>query len=256
MNTNMLVVLGLTAGESGMAEKLCDWMSLLSGKLENRHILICSDANVHEEVRVKTRISAESAFETVDTFLADPISSDSEIVRMNHLFKGVSSHILNNYKSPWIWIEPDCVPIVSNWVDALETAYESQCKRFLGSHMKFIGTENVSLSKVAVYPVGAYRDIAPYCDGSTLFNKLAAKELVSKSTKTLLIQQMDYNHETDFGKIRPSSVLLCADKSGELIKSYRAQNQKPKQEPVVEAEKIQQSRSGWFTQKVALLNSK
>jgi len=49
----------------------------------------------------------------------------------------------------WLWMEPDCVPLVSDWLDRLEAGYKSADKPFFGAE---VTQPKRRLSGVAMYP--------------------------------------------------------------------------------------------------------
>lgn len=229
MNT-VLLTLGFHTGDAVQAERLCDWIYQLQEREQIGTALLVCDSEVHPEMQTKVRLAAEVAFHSVELVVATPTERAGKTDRSNNLIRFAARHIAAAYRTPWLWIEPDCVPLKKTWFFDLALGYYSQPKRFFGSHLKSIkgaGEEQISLARVAIYPQDAVNDIEPFCSGTAPFNLFGGKALVERSTKSRLVQQIAYNHETDFDKIRPDAVMLHSDKTGALISHLRAQREVP-----------------------------
>ena len=205
---NPLIVIPFNAADAPLAEKLCDFIYFLSGRKQSGSCLLVAYKNVHEEVQVKVSAAAEVAFSNVELVVAPEISSSAKPDRVNHLFRFAADYISKNYRLPWLWLEPDCVPLKKDWQEQLGAAYESQPKRFLGAYMK-TAEDKFFLARVSVYPSDAIMDLS------------SSATIVSRATKTRLTQEIKYNHETDLAKIREDAILLHSDKSGKLINHLR-----------------------------------
>jgi hypothetical protein len=221
----MLCALGFHSGDAAQAEKLCDWIFQLNGNRKTGHVLLAAAEDVHPEMQMKVKLAAEVAFDTVDLLATHPTERMGKTEKVNSLFAQTAMHIFNGYRVPWVWIEPDCVPLKSTWLADLSDAYYAQPRRYMGSHMmaKTRDSKDVMvLARVACYPAGAMRDLEPYFNGNAPFNMVAEKTLVERSTKSRLIQQIAYHHETDHDKIRPDALMLHSDKTGALVNDLRA----------------------------------
>lgn len=189
----MLIVLSITNAEQ--AEKLLDFIFRLSGRIQSGSCLLIAPANLHEEFRIKVRLSAEVAFSHVDMTTA----SDSH-------FAAAASKVRDAYKEPWLFIESDCVPLRPDWIDQLANAYDAQPKKFMGSHVKD-ETGNIHLARQSVYP----------------FEFNPAVDRIGASTKCRMVQHGQYVKRED---IRPDAVLFCSDMTGELISVLKTELKK------------------------------
>ncbi len=191
----LLIVIPFTKETASQAEKLCDFIFWLSGKASSGHCLLVATDGVHEEWKLKTRLAAEVAFETVD--LVDIKTDDGFLA-------SIASIVAKRYKSPWLMLDPECVPLKCGWIERLNEFYQSQPKKYVGSHVKT--GEVILLGRNSIYPINAIDDFNDKVD------------LVAASTKCRIIQQGKY---TALEEIRPDSVLFCSDKTGELMKAIR-----------------------------------
>lgn len=194
----MIIQLGFTAAQANDAEALLDWMFQLHGKKKAMAIVLIAANDCHEEFRTKVRLSAEVAFNHVDSIIASP----------DNLF-GASMEFSDGLRSPWIYLEPDCIPLVHNWMSQLELAHEAQHKKILGPFMK--SAEKIWVTFHSVY--------APD------INRMNGHDLTEFATKTRLIQCGKYTGRADVrdkSKDDPA-YLFCGDSSGELIKTLRSE---------------------------------
>lgn len=126
---------------------------------------------------------------------------------------------------PWLWLEPDCVPLVPGWDDTLEAAYRTAGKPFFGARMKF-QTGDEYLNGVAIYPrdaVGRAPALvtramwSQFPEMEIAFDVAGGAEVLRQSHFTDLIQ-FDYRSEPD-GRIEPreGTALFHGDRNGELL---------------------------------------
>jgi len=227
---NLLIVVPSCADDAPIVERMMDWIYQLSGRQQQGHVLLAYAHDLHAEMRLKLRICAELAFETVSEFQAnaqwvDAVASGSvapktKVEFINNLWQQTARHVAGHFRFPWLWLEPDCVPLTPDWMTKIADGYARQPRKFFGSHMKrkVNEAESLFLSRTSVYPVGAFNEYRKYI-GSPPLEWTAAQFSIPRSTKTRLIQQMAYDGE--FSKVRPDAVLLHSDKSGRLIEHLR-----------------------------------
>ncbi len=222
---SILTVISFTADNAPIAERLCDWIFHLSGRNQKGHALLVAAADVHKEMCAKTSIAAEVAFESSELIVAPDIGTQSPVAVANQMFKFSGDYIVRHFKCPWLWLEPNCVPLKPDWREILSAAYDSQPKRYMGSHLRLSpmaadSPERLCLSRCSIYPYDAIGDMSPFCDAPAPFQISSAQQVLSRSTKSRLIQELIYSN--DPSKVRPDACVLNGDKSGELIEHLRA----------------------------------
>ncbi len=107
------------------------------------------------------------------------------------MFEKVAQTIQECIKLPWLWCEPDCVPLRESWLDALAALYYVQPKRFMGAWVdtKQEGMPPRHLAGCAIYDSHAYSGMREFTTSSTVaFDIGAANYTVIRSTNTQLIQ--------------------------------------------------------------------
>lgn len=228
---NLLTLLPVSAADSTQAESLLDYIAALGGKKPSGAILIVAAPDVHEESRIKLRIAAEIGFESVEVLALPWPKQETPMTKpeaINYLFSQGAQHVSQCYKTPFIWLEADALPLKADWRERFWLSYQSQPKRYMGSIMKDPASR-LALSRVAIYPVGAAYDTHIFCQQKIPFELAAMEELVKRATKTTLIQQLPFGANTERSKIREDAVLLHSDKESVLLTALREElNVKPK----------------------------
>lgn len=220
MKNALLIVLPTCASDAPLAERLLDWCFELHGRQPRGHGFIACASDVHPEMMKKLEISAQLAFETFTVTQAKASDRVRNSERMNDLFLHVAERMAGDYRAPWLWLEPDCVPVREDWIERLGDVYYSQPKRYVGPHLKI--KENTFLSKVALYPVGAIHDLKKACGESVPFWVAGSAITLPKSTKTRIVQHGVFVPENGLAQIRPETVLYHSDKTQMLIEFVRA----------------------------------
>lgn len=196
----MIVALSFNAEQVAQAESLLDFIFFLHGKKKADAILLISAPNVHQEYTTKIKISAEVAFNHVHLIYG----------KSDDLFAAASECIESIYRDIWLYLEPDSVPLIPRWIEAIENAYLDQPKKILGPHLK--KDERTWVAVNSVYSQDIHR--------------MSGQELTICSTKTRVIQIGKYTGRADVrdkSKDDPA-YLFCGDSSGELIKTLRAES--------------------------------
>jgi hypothetical protein len=185
---NILIVIPFTAEQAEQAERLCDYIYHLADRNQGKSCLLIPAADVHPEMRLKVRLAAEVAFEQVNLYATKGATIDE-----------AAKYVASNYKSPWLWLEPDCVPLEKGWSFELAQAYDSQPKKFMGAYCKN-GDSSMYLARQSVYPAQ--------------IESARTGDIEVYSTKCRLIQIGKYD---GMDKIRPDAVLFCSDPTGKLM---------------------------------------
>ena len=214
----ILTVIPCHAGDCVRAEKLLDQILALNRKKQSGHALLVFSPDVPQENRDKLRITAEVAFKSVSTFsptlprdIPDKISTISIILSLT------AQHVFKNFKSPWLWIEPDCLPLKTDWMASLTHEWDNTAMRYIAGHLKY--GEAIGMSRIAVYANDAIRDFEASASTNVPFDFYA----VNMSMKSRLFQTVNIAAESDSTLIRPDAVLAHSDKAGVLIEKITQQ---------------------------------
>lgn len=179
----MMVVIPFHNGDLHLVPKLLRWIA----ELGDHNIYNC--ILVHpESIDIKPIKS-----------LSDDIFASTSSIRVSKAFDNVPwpkganiafgitiEYIFRNRMGPFLWLEPDCVPLKTGWLDEIFDEY-LKCGKPL------LGTVNCSkkerhLSGVAVYPEYAYNFWREWLPNTRAFDMVNQEHIISRSYHTNLIQ--------------------------------------------------------------------
>src|SRR5689334_9021880 len=185
----LIPILAFSASDFHQAEKLLDLIALYKNKQPSDYLLMVAAADTHAEMHERMKVAASIGFEHHALLNAPSAGEGREkYERVNHLFKTAAQFIGANYRTAFLWLEPDAVPTRSNWLEELVSAYDAQPKLYM-TPVLVSGDGNASvIGRVGVYPRGAGMDIGQHFEAKVAFEISAGEYLVRKSTKTRLIQ--------------------------------------------------------------------
>ncbi len=234
----MICVIPFSRSDFPQAVELLKWINELGGCHQHSCLLV-----VHSEFQWSdaTRVLelANKAFRK-----ASLIASQNKDIgwprAANDLFLTAATYIHEKLHEPFFWCDPDCIPLKSGWLDALQTAYEKANKPFLGRVYSCSdrGLPSQLLSGIAVYPSNAIESIGPHCHASRAWDVEAVHTMLQNGADADLIQwfwgqpnlaptfarektsQSPINTFT-LHKLEPNAVVFHRNKDGTLIKLLR-----------------------------------
>lgn len=158
----MIVTIPFCSRDLNLAVSLLEWIDDLGGCRKYACLLV-ADAKLTDAEVAPIRKIAKACFKTVN-FIKTPYAiklrqtNDSPWpVGPNMAFYMTALYLAMTSKEPWLWCEPDVVPLCPGWLEKIEAEYQSSQKPFLGP---VIETQNKSfkpqyLNGTAVYPANA-----------------------------------------------------------------------------------------------------
>lgn len=208
-----------------------EWMFDLDG-LQERHecwLLASkpvSDAENNEVVR-----AARKAFKTV--FLAKQLVEDESgwPTSCNSLWVR-AARVMHENRKPWLWLEPDAIPLKSRWLDALEEEYGRIGKPFLGAwHDQPVP----HLNGIAIYPPNIeHYNSALLNPGKIAWDLVNPQTTLRHAHLSQLIQHkwsgngqsidappMSFMTDQDMEVLHPNAVIFHRCKDGSLINRLR-----------------------------------
>lgn len=204
----LLIVIPFCKADAEKAERLIEWIFQLHGRRKNGHCLLVSAPDVHPEQIEKNKVSAEVAF---DTCSAVKVQQPG----VNPLFLGAAKYIMQNYRLPFFWMEPDCSPLHPNWINQLAGSYYAQPKRYNGSFLK--GNDDLWTARCIVYPHDAYKDIEPLAKTNHQFNFAARSAIIPAATKHGLVRELLIDTTEAYGNLPANAIAVHGDKNGIAI---------------------------------------
>jgi hypothetical protein len=136
----------------------------------------------------------------------------------------------NKIQGPFLWCEPDCVPVKKDWLDLIAAAYVSGNKPFMGNVVEAFTNQHTRTRVVrhmtgnAVYPDKAYLHAPKLMEAhGTAWDVLAAEQILQKFHVTELIQHEFRAPEIRTlaelnAIIRPNTALFHSDKFGAIAR--------------------------------------
>jgi len=220
MNTRLLVVIPFSANDGVLAEHLCDFIHLVNKRQQEGHCLLVCAGDVHDEMKAKVELAAKVAFEGVELITVPKMTDPNKNLHINNMFKTAAGHVIGTYRTPFLWLEPDCVPVKHGWLEAVAESHFNQAKRYSGPWQKLMTAEPVIfLNRIAVYPPDCLRELTAPLGTQMAFNINAGPIVAPKSTKTAVIQQVAITDES--AKVLPTTYIAHSDKQGILMAALR-----------------------------------
>lgn len=151
-------------------------------------------------------------------------------VSCNKAFEQACWHSFIHTKQPFLWMEPDAVPIQPHWIDSIDLAYKQCGKPFMGDFVEISNSIEGGvdhMSGVAVYPHDC-PVIAPsiFNNERVAWDVMGANEIIPRMSQTQLIQH-DYVLGDKWRRevvtkdcVRPLAVIYHPDKNGVLMNDY------------------------------------
>lgn len=162
----LTVVIPFCQVDSLMAWKLLDWISEL-GSLKNNDCLLVTSRDVQDPIGMTDK--AKEVFKSVTTIRTPFALKDESHPRgPNWMFETTLKHMSGaKAVKPWLWLEPDSVPMRTGWLEEIEHEYiKAQSLGFpILAHVVELDNPKYPAripSGVAVYPpnaLGFYKDI-------------------------------------------------------------------------------------------------
>jgi hypothetical protein len=130
----LLVVIPFSRSDFSLAENLMNWLEEL-GRYEDNELLLVRDIKLTELECSRLYATARRVFKHVSS-ITTPFTLPDERwpVGPNWMFETTLRHIvsLKNPHVPWLWLEPDAVPMRESWLRDLESTYDRAKQPFMG----------------------------------------------------------------------------------------------------------------------------
>jgi len=225
----MIIVMPFHSGDIHLARL---WMQHVRsmGSNPNHSIILMPAKGLQDYQDIQE--TAAQAFGKVDILLdAEGVTGHPE--GPNSMMRQIIWHMQMNSLGPWTFMEPDCIPLIPEWLDQWEREYRAFGKPFMGELRPAHDVTPDYLTGNMVLPLNALFE-APMLsrkglskDGVELaFDIVAASQTLPKAHLTKLIQQVpkqengdghNFPDEASLSIIRPGAVLFHPCKDGSLI---------------------------------------
>lgn len=189
MNKRLLFVLSFYHGDVQQALDLLTWIKELGGCRDNR-CLIVTEYGANEKHVYDVMHAAREAFADVECVQCTHSLPDEKWpIGPNWQFETACRHIETKIRMPFLWCEPDCVPLKPGWLAQIEREYFACGKPFLGSvlALKDPGQPPAYLNGAGVYPANPWFHYSRFLgDKSRAWDLVSAQHVVPKATNSPL----------------------------------------------------------------------
>lgn len=234
----MLVVFPYSAKDQDQAVRLAEWIQELGPYPEHRALIVrdhrCDLARTQAILMALTG----SRFGTVETKNVTDDAYDRWPDSANVMFRNAAKHIEFSSKTPFLWMEPDAIPLKAGWLDAIEEEYLRIGKPFMGDRVE-VADVPLHMSGVAVYPgvmsahaglaylaqdiawdVAASMQIVPQAHFTNLIEHSWKRDAVTKEYLNVTFESWEQVER----EISKEAVIYHASKDGSVIRVLREHN--------------------------------
>lgn len=200
---NLLTVIPFRINDAPQAERLCDFMFHQNNRKQLPAVLLVTDPGVHGEMREKIKLAATVAFEQVQMIVSPAVTAPTNREAIAQRFEAAARYVSTHYRWPWVWFEPDAVPLVRNWQKAIIRAFDEQPYLACAAHLNVKREDKTEVipSRVGVYSPSI----------------IALPKDVSNVGHTKAFQHLFFEADTPLEKIRLDAFVMHPDKGGHLI---------------------------------------
>lgn len=224
----MLTILPCWKGDTHRAENLLKWIAELGGCPKHDLLIVSTPtADTTEVLAAATGWNKVTPYVCHDEWKGHPSGA-------NRLWMHAVRYVEHFKLGPFLWLEPDAIPLKSGWLDQIEAEYKACGKVFMGHHSRKDG-EAPHMNGVGVW--NRVSELAPTSmaipeNVFAAFDVEAGLETIANLHETKLIQ-FEYKKEGERLKdaslswLRPDAVLWHTDKTHgliDLLREKRAKN--------------------------------
>lgn len=222
--SRLLITLPVSSNDAPLLERVLTHIFKMNGKKQVGHCLLVFNADIHPEMVTRLRIAAELAFVTVRETIAPKLAdhqASNKFLQLNNMFRHAAKTAQKECRWPWLWLEPDCVPVKPDWIEQLANAYDSQPAKYLG----FIGKAadgGKFMARCGIYFLAASFELDSHCQAEIPFAIATSSEVIPRGGHTNLIQYTTIERVEDLAKIEPQAVVVHGDKAGIFAENWKA----------------------------------
>jgi len=233
----MIVVIPTHQGDFSRAISLLRWIRDLGG-CETFNCLIVADAGLQWNSAISLLEEAQKVFRSAELITSD-ISVQGWPQGPNSLWACAADHC-RRINVPFLWLEPDAIPLKAGWLTAINEAYAKCGKGFMG---RMYACDNPGLPKklmsgIGVYPANSVDIIGEFAVGKLAWDVGAASVILPLAANTPLIQHFwgTVNMAPTFAEkktasssintftlanIQPEAVIFHRNNDGTLVRILR-----------------------------------
>jgi len=185
----MNVVIPFHNGDAHLAIDLVKWIGQLGGIGDGWVFLITDQGTDPKHIESISEVSVK-----FNSFSKSFVISNWPAVNgwpqgSNSLLRMALSGLGGRIKGPWLWLEPDAIPLKRGWMDAIRKEYAACGKRYMGNVYVCDNPRlpNRLMSGIGVYPADAKEELEHFTTTQYAWDVEAARFLVENCAHTKLI---------------------------------------------------------------------
>jgi hypothetical protein len=221
----MIIAYPFCLRDQELALKNAQWWNELGG-CKGHEVLCCYDARCTKEIVDAVGRELVTGFDKVWRLIAEA-KIDGWPEGANYMFRTCTAWFQNKPGYPYFfWMEPDAIPTLPGWLDALETAYKRGGRPFMGDRVE-VGDIPLHMSGVGVYQNPVYLLAGEAYRANEIAWDMAAKDqIVPHAYFTELIEHAwrhpQFHELSELEtQIAPQTILFHSSKDGSLINLLR-----------------------------------
>jgi hypothetical protein len=241
------MTLAFYPGDVAQIRSLLEWIADLGGALNHNLLLVADDDVPLETVKELRELARPSFFEVDAITVKVPADMKGWAKAPSRLFFKTAEYIQLHFKTDFLWMEADAIPLCETWLDQLSLEYSRSSRRWMGAIIKNSYSDNLPtyhMNGVGIYPNDAWDFYQSRTD--RVFNSggpwdiYDADKMIGSTRNTLLIQCVwgfpgrhpvivkqrgpdDPENFIAFDSVRTNAVLFHKDASQSLIPLLRAE---------------------------------
>lgn len=178
---SLLVVMPFCIGDVETAQRLITWIGELDGHINNPCLLV-ADYKLGREDLWPIFAAAKQVFAHVRLVQTPYALPDETWPRGPAWMFQIAAR---NVTQPFLWLEPDCVPLRKGWLADIETAYAECGKAFMGSVIAPGKPDlpGLMMSGTCVYPRDAWTRLASDLEDNSRAWDVAAAQTMCRDGK-------------------------------------------------------------------------
>lgn len=149
LGTKIVVVFPVCGKDIGHAIHHAKWLRSMNRKWAHKAV-IAYDYSAHVLLLNELQRMLEPCFEGVEAFHYPPPGVPTYPQAANWAFQCVA-HKMNQQQSAWLWMEADAIALTPDWLERLQSEYDSCGKAFMGPVVQHLG----HLQGTSIYPANA-----------------------------------------------------------------------------------------------------
>lgn len=159
------------------------------GPLKGHSLLLVADPATDWRRCLEAQALGEEIFGSCQSIMPE-YSVSGWIAGANSLFFAAALHVEQNHLGPWVWMEPDAIPLRTGWLDAVQDAYAKCGKRFMGAVIaaNLHGQPHTYMNGVAVYPENLWNEFRNA--GNEAFDVVLSRRYMPECANSALFQCM------------------------------------------------------------------